>query len=308
MTKICTKCCVEKTLTEFYPDKRHPSGCKTICKNCWKGYTKDRRKKANLLAQTTQLATSVMHKTGAKFCHKCCCSKAVSEFYVDKYRPGGLFSECKSCWNREGSLKQLKKALLRPPKPSEPAKTSKPCSKCGIEKPLAEFFKDSRDATGRTSACNLCEAERKKTAYESDPAVFSERKKSYRARNLEKVREGHRKYKKENPERGCAQTTARNARKRNAIPPWETNVIAAETQWRKDYPGMTLDHIVPITPPVSASLGGRPIHRSNRTFVGPLIPIVYGLHTRANWQPLENLENARKNNRDWPDAPWSDNV
>jgi hypothetical protein len=243
-----------------------------------------------------------------KTCTKCAATRVLSEFYTDKRNPDGLYYVCKDCVRRKDRERNALIRALRPPKPPTPARIAKPCSKCGVERPLTDFYKDVRDATGRTSACKVCEAERKKIAYAENPEVFSERKKSYRARNRDKVLASNSEYKKNNRERDAAHVTARNARKRNAIPPWETDVIAAETQWRKDHPGMTLDHIVPITPPVSVSLGGKPVHKSNRTFIGPLIPIVYGLHTQANWQPLENLQNASKNNRDWPDSPWSAHV
>jgi hypothetical protein len=240
----------------------------------------------------------------SKLCIKCCIKKTLGEFYADKRYPDGRISVCIYCKNSQRRQRiALKGQMLFPERP----KTHKPCTKCGVDKSLTEFYKDGRDPTGRTSHCKLCESERKATAFATDPKV-SERTRSYKTNNPEKARTRNREYKKENRERDCAHVTARNARKRNAIPPWEADVIAAETQWRKDYPGMTLDHIVPITPPRAASLGGRPVHGSNRTFVGPLIPIVYGLHTQANWQPLGNLENARKNNRDWPHSPWSNHV
>jgi hypothetical protein len=243
-----------------------------------------------------------------KVCKHCGVEKPVGEFYTCRSMADGYLSKCKRCRNDIENAKQAQKRLLRPPKPVQPVRTSKPCSKCAVEKPLADFFKDGRDLTGRTSACKLCESERKKAAYSVNPTTFLERKKAYKERNPEKVRAGNREYKRKNPGKVCAHTTVRNVRKRNAIPTWETDALAAEIQWRKDHPGMTLDHIVPITPPASASLGGRPMHRSNRSFVGPLIPLVYGLHTQANWQPLENRENARKNNRDWPHSPWSNHV
>src|ERR1700737_3879626 len=79
-----------------------------------------------------------------------------------------------------------------------------------------------------------------------------------------------------------------------------------EPPWGKENPGMTLDHIVPITPPMAFTLGGKPANwRSRSSFVGPLIPIVYGFQQKANWAPLPFHENARKGNRDWPDSPWS---
>jgi hypothetical protein len=134
--------------------------------------------------------------------------------------------------------------------------------------------------------------------------------KEYRDSNLEKITERDRvrlkKYRKDNPERTRASQSARRALKLRSIPKWETDIRLKEVEWRKQHPGMSLDHIVPITPPLSLNLGGKPLCAASRKrFIGPLVPIVYGFHTPANWQPLTLRENISKGNRDWPDSPWS---
>ena len=130
--------------------------------------------------------------------------------------------------------------------------------------------------------------------------------KRWRDANPEKTAESYRKWQQANPDKVRAASSHRRAATRRAIPQWETDAKARELQWRKDHPGMTLDHIVPITPPMAITLGGRPPNWwSRKKFVGPLLPLVYGFHTEANWAPLPFHENARKGNRDWPDSPWS---
>lgn len=192
-----------------------------------------------------------------KTCKICGVEKSVDEFYKDRCMADGYLSKCKRCRNDIENAKQrqkrLQERLLRPVKSA--STTHKSCSKCGIDKPMTDFGKDKRSTTGRTSACKVCESVRKLSAYLVDPTPFLERKKRYKALNPEKVRDANSRYKRENLERECAHTTARNARKRRAIPAWETDVLTAEIQWRKDHPGMTLDHIVPVTAPVSVSLG-----------------------------------------------------
>lgn len=49
--------------------------------------------------------------------------------------------------------------------------------------------------------------------------------------------------------------------------------------------------------------GYKEAHKKGR-FIGPLIPLVYGFHTPANWQSLSKSANSIKGNRDWPCAPW----
>lgn len=70
------------------------------------------------------------------------------------------------------------------------------------------------------------------------------------------------------------------------------------TTTEEDY---QVDHIVPLTPPLVQSLEGNTIPRTE--FVGPLIPIVQGLHVYANLQIIAGIDNRRKANRSWPDMP-----
>lgn len=43
--KNCTKCGVEKVLSEFYKDTRRKSGASSWCRECWKSYEAARREK-----------------------------------------------------------------------------------------------------------------------------------------------------------------------------------------------------------------------------------------------------------------------
>lgn len=168
------------------------------------------------------------------------------------------------------------------------------CTKCKIDKESPFFAKNSRRPNGLMALCRECD---------------SAKNRNYRGRNKESVdvaeRSRRRKWGKDNPEKSRAYNSLKRAALRRAVPRWGIDVVKIESEWRKANPGFSLDHIVPITPPLSVALGARPLHgREKTSFVGPLIPLVYGFHTPANWQPLTLAENASKSNRIWPCAPW----
>lgn len=81
---------------------------------------------------------------------------------------------------------------------------TKICSKCGIEKPVNEFYKDRRSKDGLRSHCKECHN-------------LSSRK--WRSENPEKQRERCRKWQADNPERNREHSrkwAADNREKRNA--------------------------------------------------------------------------------------------
>ena len=130
--------------------------------------------------------------------------------------------------------------------------------------------------------------------------------KDWESKNPGKAREARSKWWAANPDRTVTYRSLRRAAMLNAVPAWEIGPRGSEQAWRRSNPGMALDHIVPVTSPLACTLGGKPMSwQMRRKFVGPLIPIVYGFHTQANWQPLPKSENSRKSNRHWPDSPWS---
>lgn len=63
-----------------------------------------------------------------------------------------------------------------------------------------------------------------------------------------------------------------------------------------------VDHIVPLVSPLVQSMNG-PNRLPPSRFVGPLIPLVRGLHVPANLRPLDVVSNSSKSNRWWPDMP-----
>ena len=85
--KICTKCGVEKPLSEYYRKSQargggHRSACKTCC---------NRKKHTEDVPFTTLTEQE---------CTKCHTVKPMSEFPVDRYKSSGYSPSCKDCRNK----------------------------------------------------------------------------------------------------------------------------------------------------------------------------------------------------------------
>lgn len=146
----------------------------------------------------------------------------------------------------------------------------------------------------------------RQTAYQkNNPEKVKSRQKKYREANPEKVKELSADWTRRNMPWVVAKTKARRILKKTAARLGNIEeTCRREAEIRRANPGMHIDHIVPLTPPLAMTLGGMPVgHRSK--LHGPRIPLVYGFHHPNNWQVLTPAENIRKSNRDWPDSPWS---
>jgi hypothetical protein len=254
-----------------------------------------------------------------KVCTKCGIEKTADEFYK---QGSGRQSHCKICdrarckkWrdvNPErhlASVRNWQEANREKYKDNQRAWTAANAERIASKRRenYAAAIEEKREVARQWRADNPDKIREYGRSKRTKPA-HKEKKRAWAAANPDKVRAGIRAWRAANRETVYAQITHRRAAKLAAIPQWEREAIARETAWRKQNPGMSLDHIVPISPPLAATLGGRPLNaEARKRFVGPLIPLVYGFHTEANWQPLTRAENSRKGNREWPHAPWHEN-
>jgi len=232
-----------------------------------------------------------------KICANCGIKKSRDKFCKKETSSDGLFSYCRDCSAEKAREYRKRYRLKNPiparPKPEKYTVLAKTCSKCSTQKAAQDFTRNSRNLDGLRSWCRACDKDYVTTARQSGRL------------NRDALRAAVKRWADANPDVYRVHNAYRRANKARALPPWETDAIAREREWRKRHPDMVLDHIVPISPPRAATLGGRSLSAEERKrFVGPLVPLVYGFHTEANWQPLSKSENSRKGNRDWPHAPW----
>lgn len=126
--KRCSKCGVEKSVADFYTDKRRRTGLFSACKFChnilsrrWASINKDRKCETNRL---WQLANSERRRAAflrryartdavvpaTKLCSACGLQLSASEFHKKKDAADGLYPLCKSC--RSETDKELRKSNI----------------------------------------------------------------------------------------------------------------------------------------------------------------------------------------------------
>ena len=301
---VCKKCLVDKADTEFYVNRARKNGLTVWCKNC----ASDKQKTDRSKVTPADLEARAAAYPGPFKCSVCHIEKGRDEFYPSKEKRNGVMSRCKDCQNASSAVW----AKENPDKTKQARKRWRDANPDIVRKNKADWTaanpekvrEHARAGYARNRESRIASAKR---YFQEKPEVNARATKRYAEKNPEKTREKSARWRKENPERARRQSSSWRVARLRAVPPWMTYEEAKgrELQWRlaDEHAGMELDHIVPLTPPLAKTLGGKPTR--SRTFVGPLIPIVYGWHYEANWQPLTRTENIVKGNRDWPDAPWS---
>ena len=169
----------------------------------------------------------------------------------------------------------------------------KVCPSCGVEKDLAEFFRDKSKPLGVGTYCKPCDKSRSKKWASNNRVRSNEIKKGYvdrnpelrkaqalkwRWSNLEYSREAARDWGKRNQAKKNHHTAKYRANKRLATPKWlsaeQLEDIEMLYVFCELFEGYEVDHIVPL------------VH-----------PQVHGLHVPWNLQILPATENRRKSNR-----------
>lgn len=145
-TKKCSKCNEDKLFEHFHKSKGGKYGLKSFCKTC--------RTSKELLPK------------GKKRCSNCKELKTYLEFQKRTLSSDGYRGTCKKCYN-ESYNKYVKSLDI----PSEI--DIKICSKCSIEKPINEFYKDGRKKSGYYSSCKSCKYEMKLMWNKNNPHILS---------------------------------------------------------------------------------------------------------------------------------------
>src|SRR5688572_1727942 len=92
ISKVCSQCKIEKSLTEFHKDKSRKSGYHSICKTCKTIKAKELRQK-----YSREENKEINDK---KVC--CCCKKekSILEYVKNRCSKHGYARECKECKNK----------------------------------------------------------------------------------------------------------------------------------------------------------------------------------------------------------------
>jgi len=167
----------------------------------------------------------------------------------------------------------------------------KKCSKCKKEKPLDDFYKDTRYNDGKYPSCKSCIKLMKANYYNENKVIISKREKIWYKNNIEtisikkkkyndknKIKKAiyEKKYLHKNKNKKVAMNAKYRAKKLKATPSWLTEIQLEEVKeiYKSCPKGYHVDHIVPL---------------QGKT--------VCGLHVPWNLQILTAEENLKKGNK-----------
>src|SRR5258708_137854 len=104
VSKVCSKCHIEKPLNDFPKNRRHADGHSTQCKACGNAYEKAHRDRVNeRRRQPREEYVPVLSQT----CIVCHIEKLISEFHKSKREKTGYRYECKTCRVEEARVYNL---------------------------------------------------------------------------------------------------------------------------------------------------------------------------------------------------------
>ncbi len=96
-TKKCSKCKVEKPLTDFYIDNSNRSGRQCSCIVCYTDWKRAKSLKAGKTKRRYTLDARKDREKGMKYCPGCEKTRPLIEFYTAGDSNSGVASHCKEC-------------------------------------------------------------------------------------------------------------------------------------------------------------------------------------------------------------------
>lgn len=156
-TKICTKCGIEKEITEFFQSKNGKFGKSAECKrcNCLARYARARKK--NKSHRIPTLLARENRKNGIKYCPKCQQTKPIDNFHRSGKSNSGVASHCKECANLLGCSRPKEEKQKRYQRDKKKLKNTTLKREFGIS--LDEYNKKLHNQNHQCACCGSSEKE-----------------------------------------------------------------------------------------------------------------------------------------------------
>ena len=152
MSQKCSKCEIDKPLSEYYI-RANTGNHRKDCKECM-GKQKRKLREKNTIKNTEILKT--VDKTQIKTCSNCNVEKQLSEFSISPANKSGFYSWCLVC-SRKKYKEQTKNI-------EEYNKNDvKTCTKCNKSKTVLENFRIKHSKDGYSNLCKDCDKDYRKS-------------------------------------------------------------------------------------------------------------------------------------------------
>jgi len=107
--KVCPKCKISKSRSNFHKSKHMPTGLTSHCKDCVHKQSKVKREENKQKNESGQIDL-----TGFKTCYNCKEEKLKTNFYISKDRSDGLAARCKKCEQKRTIIRLKEKSKSDP--------------------------------------------------------------------------------------------------------------------------------------------------------------------------------------------------
>jgi hypothetical protein len=158
-TKVCPRCKLELSSSEFYKNKQNKDGLYYICKEC------DDKRIANLKEKPF---VREVFPEGYKRCKECKEILSLESFSKDNQKPRGTIAICRNCRSNKRNNRTEYNLV-----------EYKTCYRCKIEKHRSEFSPSQQDHTGITWSCKSCNSKYGVEKRKKNPELVRQRYRDY---------------------------------------------------------------------------------------------------------------------------------
>lgn len=145
-SKTCNTCGISKKLEDFVKSKDSKDGYRNLCKEC--------NRKRQLNRRSSISYEEAIKKGLKKVCSRCNTLKPISEFNRNKRGKYGSTSHCKLC---EKERQKTAKSTISYEEAVK-LELTKICRLCKNEKPVQDFYRDSKSKFGVINVCKKCDS------------------------------------------------------------------------------------------------------------------------------------------------------
>jgi hypothetical protein len=153
--KRCSRCHLERPLTDFGRRAASGDGLQSYCRPCVSAWAREHRPR--------RLVDAPSVEPGQKWCRSCETTKPLTEFAGNRSAKDGLQAHCRTC--QADRYRQKQEAQGKLVRPRDVPEGSKFCRTCKTIKPLTEWSRNRHASDGLQTRCKPCTSADARTKY-----------------------------------------------------------------------------------------------------------------------------------------------